>query len=517
MDYNTGEVHMLKSKVINLRYNLLKNVGTEDNCVMCVICGKTMTQITNTHLKLHNITVKEYKRRYPGIRIVSILVSDRRIEKMKDGYISGRRKIVKMFGDKNPMKRADVKLIHKQSVQKKNRPDWRLHQSQSTKGRRMGGALKPDIVSKKITELWENPTSVYHTEEYAKKLLKGQSKKWRWTNNRGEKFASSLEMKFADYLHLKNITYELRKILRLGNTWKYPDFFLPKMNLYVEVAGMLGYNKWGYDDKHQEKVTLYKKYRVNCLFIYVDDFKNLDIAFEQMNRKTHITETFHSIMGEGNEIGRQASFVRFSQCNIHCKGCDTAYSFAKGNLMTLREILDVLKINKFKWVFVTGGEPTINPYIKDFLLMLKIHKYKSIIQTNGTVFNKNIFDLCDFISCDIKTPCFCVKSVDDVIINIYQNYREKHQFKLVISDKNDIIFSEKEIKRLNIPLSSPIILQPYETSPLSTSSEEYLENIQKTFRFISEYTLNSLFWTKRPKTRVLPQLHKLIWNKRKGV
>jgi organic radical activating enzyme len=38
-------------------------------------------------------------------------------------------------------------------------------------------------------------------------------------------------------------------------------------------------------------------------------------------------EIFRSIQGEGRNIGRVRTFVRLSGCNLHCRWCDTAYTW----------------------------------------------------------------------------------------------------------------------------------------------------------------------------------------------
>ncbi len=38
-------------------------------------------------------------------------------------------------------------------------------------------------------------------------------------------------------------------------------------------------------------------------------------------------EIFHSIQGEGRSIGRPSVFVRTSLCNLHCRWCDTDYTW----------------------------------------------------------------------------------------------------------------------------------------------------------------------------------------------
>ena len=468
---------------------------------------------------------KTYEERYGKERGEDI---GRRISLgQKKAYETGKRKPVRMFGDSNPIRNPIYKEKHRKSVQKKDRLDWRKHLSEALKGRQVGGALKPKQVAEKIRNLKKNPNSTYNSPIYHTKLSLGQRKSWKegrrtygrkrfkYENDRGEKFQSTLELKVADYFYSNGINYEQYPIVKDYNKCHVLDFYLPNKELLVEVAGLFGYNLWGYDEKHEIRINSLKVLRKKYLMLYKEDLKSLSKAFEDLDKKVYVTEIFWSILGEGNEIGQIASFVRFSQCNLRCIGCDTTYAFEEGQQLSLREILDSLKLFKVKRVFVTGGEPCINPYIKDFLRLLKLHKYEIIVQTNGTVFDKEIFDLCDFVSCDIKTPVFGTKSVDEVITQIYGNYLRKHQFKFVVKDKEDIKFVENEIIRLKIPKSSQIILQPFEPK-FSKNSLEYVQNIKESLQFLWGYVTKSSFWTER-RVRVLPQLHKLAYGTKRGV
>lgn len=58
------------------KIELTKFLSKTKNHVVCKICGKKMKSITNTHLKTkHNITILDYKLKYPNEKIVSTLIS----------------------------------------------------------------------------------------------------------------------------------------------------------------------------------------------------------------------------------------------------------------------------------------------------------------------------------------------------------------------------------------------------------------------------------------------------------
>ena len=107
------------------------------------------------------------------------------------------------------------------------------------------------------------------------------------------------------------------------------------------------------------------------------------------------------------------SAIVFTQgCNIRCKYChnpellpisgDTSYSE--------EEILYYLEKRKncLEGLVITGGEPTLQPDLKDFIKRVKSFGYKIKLDTNGTnpqmvreLINEH---LVDFIAMDIKAP-----------------------------------------------------------------------------------------------------------------
>ncbi len=107
------------------------------------------------------------------------------------------------------------------------------------------------------------------------------------------------------------------------------------------------------------------------------------------------------------------SAIVFTQgCNIRCKYChnpellplaaDTSYSE--------EEILYYLEKRKncLEGLVITGGEPTLQPDLKEFIIKVKALGYKVKLDTNGTnpqmvreLINEH---LVDFVAMDIKAP-----------------------------------------------------------------------------------------------------------------
>lgn len=122
-----------------------------------------------------------------------------------------------------------------------------------------------------------------------------------------------------------------------------------------------------------------------------------------------VVEIFHSIQGEGRNVGRSAVFVRLSDCNLNCDFCDTDWS--KGNAMTPLEIL--AEVHKYSspadypnnLLIWTGGEPTLQ--LTEEIIEV-FSGYYNCIETNGT---NEVPSNIDYISCSPKVAPSKIKLI----------------------------------------------------------------------------------------------------------
>lgn len=88
-------------------------------------------------------------------------------------------------------------------------------------------------------------------------------------------------------------------------------------------------------------------------------------------------EIFHSVQGEGVSTGAPRVFIRLSGCNLHCKWCDTAYTWnwegtpfqhekdekfdlsAQTISLSVSEIADRVAAFQPVGIVITGGEPLL--------------------------------------------------------------------------------------------------------------------------------------------------------------
>ncbi len=126
-------------------------------------------------------------------------------------------------------------------------------------------------------------------------------------------------------------------------------------------------------------------------------------------------EIFHSIQGEGKNLGQPSIFVRTALCNLHCIWCDTDYTwnwkgtrfphvydsrpgYEKYNIeevvaeLTVEKVAALVRKYPCKNVVLTGGEPMMQ---QEGLLELMDElgeDYWFEIETNGTIIPKLAFD-----------------------------------------------------------------------------------------------------------------------------
>ena len=131
-----------------------------------------------------------------------------------------------------------------------------------------------------------------------------------------------------------------------------------------------------------------------------------------MDLHLNISETFHSIQGEGVTVGTPAIFLRLAGCNLTCGGtttvnskkieegatwrCDTIDIWKSGPQTHFKDIL--IRWEKCGWnaalkngthLVITGGEPLLHDeHIVDFLMSLEVaigQRPVVEVETNGTL------------------------------------------------------------------------------------------------------------------------------------
>lgn len=219
--------------------------------------------------------------------------------------------------------------------------------------------------------------------------------------------------------------------------------------------------------------------------------------------KGKINEVFSSLQGEGLYQGVKQVFVRFFDCNLDCKFCDTPQDkFEEYSAEELCKPINTLDKDCHSISF-TGGEPLLQvDFLKEILPLCRQHRKKIYLETNGTLPDalEEIIDLVDIVAMDFKLPSSTHTG------NFWLAHKEflKVACKKTVFVKAVICNSteEKDIHKAteiirSIEMNIPLILQPNffeQSEELTRKMEEYKKYCQRHLCDV----------------RILPQLHKIL-------
>ena len=105
--------------------------------------------------------------------------------------------------------------------------------------------------------------------------------------------------------------------------------------------------------------------------------------------KYKVVEIFHSVQGEGIDVGREVVFLRLAKCNLACVWCDT--EFDTYTEMSLYEVVDKMvalaREYQVNHAVITGGEPMFRSHdeLAELIKSLKEVGFTITIETNGTI------------------------------------------------------------------------------------------------------------------------------------
>lgn len=215
-----------------------------------------------------------------------------------------------------------------------------------------------------------------------------------------------------------------------------------------------------------------------------------------------INEIFNSIDGEGKRAGELATFIRVSGCNLHCKYCDSKYTWgSEGQEMSIGEIMNFVCSQGYYNVTITGGEPLIYLEMRELVDSLLSCGHSVNIETNGTINPVEFFgDLYDnpnlFITMDYK--CACSGEEDKMNIRNFYGLTEKDVLKFVVSNVEELETAKDFMQALSE-------YKHHEELPIVYFSPVFGKIEPKEIvEFMKKNRLDN-------HTRVQLQLHKYIW------
>ena len=207
--------------------------------IRCLICSKELKYISNTHLKKHNITIKEYKQLYPLAKIRC------------DEYESILSEIRNNICPKKM--REGVKLAEAKD------PDYH----------------KKRISKTQLTIKEKRKNDKEYNERYKNKRMDSQLKRWEnATEDEIRKFKNNLS----------NIVKERFK------KWKTTE--IDKMENFKNVISKASIKAWSKKTPEQKR-EIYTKFKGNCKDIYELDtikFRNWFEYFTAMQLKKYLID-----------------------------------------------------------------------------------------------------------------------------------------------------------------------------------------------------------------------------------
>lgn len=212
--------------------------------------------------------------------------------------------------------------------------------------------------------------------------------------------------------------------------------------------------------------------------------------------KLKISEIFHSIQGEGVNVGKPSIFLRTATCNLQCSWCDTKYTWDWKNYDYNKEVKEmeipeikneIIKFNE-KNLVITGGEPLLQ---QEALIKLfeeiKSFDYFVEVETNGTI--KPTQKMLDFVdqwnvspktansnnnlnTCENAEAYTLFKKLDNSI------------FKFVIDSKEDMVEVENLIKKYDINREKIFLM------PQASDKEELYKKRKLVQNLANKYNVN---------------------------
>lgn len=236
-----------------------------------------------------------------------------------------------------------------------------------------------------------------------------------------------------------------------------------------------------------------------------------------------IIEIFSSLQGEGPRIGERHLFVRFQDCELSCKFCDTPLSFVSNKFCRVeyppfskkfRNLPNPLTVDQLNGqiaeftdgiLSVTGGEPLQKAaFLKEWLPTIR-PRFRILLETAGVHFSefRDIADHVDIVSMDVKLPSST---------GMHPWWREHEAFlkaakgkelyvKAVVSSETTMEDVQRALDLVaSVDASIPFILQPgsafarFRAVPTVEQVGEWQTLAQKSLKDV----------------RVIPQMHKQL-------
>jgi len=169
-----------------------------------------------------------------------------------------------------------------------------------------------------------------------------------------------------------------------------------------------------------------------------------------------VTEIFKSIQGESTHAGRPCIFVRLTGCPMRCVWCDSEYTFAGGDHISIESILDQVRAFGGNLVEVTGGEPLAQKEGFTLIKQLCDEGYEVLVETGGYVSTADVDPRAKVIL-DVKCPA-SGEEARNHWPNLDHLRADKDEVKFVVANLGDWEYARELIERLELTKRAKAIL-----------------------------------------------------------
>jgi len=215
-------------------------------------------------------------------------------------------------------------------------------------------------------------------------------------------------------------------------------------------------------------------------------------------------EIFHSVQGEGANIGKPAVFLRLSLCNLACTWCDTRYTWDWEQYDPKEQILEMpvediaREILRYdcRYLVVTGGEPLIQH--KELVPLLKhLKNYYIEIETNGTIVPRpELVGLIDQWSVSPKLENSGNPPSARESPRAYKLFSELPSscFKYVIQEENDLVEVKRMIQEYDIAREKVALMPEGKDTEAILDRSRWLVELCKNEGYMLSTRLQVLLW-----------------------
>lgn len=240
-------------------------------------------------------------------------------------------------------------------------------------------------------------------------------------------------------------------------------------------------------------------------------------------------EIFHSLQGEGVSTGVPSVFIRASLCNLHCRWCDTDYTwnwegtpwehendssphyhkFRKADYIVEMAVDDIVKsVTPLPChnIILTGGEPLLQDQAWGHLmqkLLEQNQQYRFEVETNGTLIPSEEFDTL-INQYNVSPKLSNSGNTQDLRCRkdalAFFATSEKAWFKFVIAEDVDLDEVEKLVNDHSLPPERILLMPEGRDAPTLQKRRLWLADIcrDRNYRFSD-------------------RLHVHLWGARRGV